>query len=112
MAGFTVTEAADGRSALALIDATDSDESSPSGLPDAVLLDIHLPDPNLDGFSVAAKLKQRAATRQKDIMIIALSGYEIGPDLQRENSFDHYLVKPAGLQQLLSLLRKPANAVG
>jgi signal transduction histidine kinase/ActR/RegA family two-component response regulator len=76
--------------------------------PDVVLLDIGLP--RLDGYQVAHRLRQSEATEAATI--IGLSGYE-----QRQcdvpcsaADFDHHVVKPVGLNQLLPLLRPRQTA--
>lgn len=64
--------------------------------PDAILLDIGLPDQ--DGYSVAAELREQGYTGR----IIALSGYSLEEDRRRGNKsgFTDYLVKPVGLADL------------
>jgi PAS domain S-box-containing protein len=70
--------------------------------PDVILLDIELPD--MDGYQVAQKLRKQAATQQT--LIIAVSGYASGQNDPRVEAagFDHYLIKPPNLSQLLDLL--------
>jgi CheY-like chemotaxis protein len=69
--------------------------------PGIALLDIGLPD--MDGFALARLFKSDAYLAP--IRLIALSGYA-RPEAQRsdEGLFDRYLVKPADLDQLLSVL--------
>ena len=70
--------------------------------PEFVLLDIGLP--GMDGYQVAALLKQDDDT--KKAMIIGISGY--GQDEDRKRSaqagFDRHLVKPICSQDLLKVL--------
>ena len=70
--------------------------------PEFVLLDIGLP--GMDGYQVAALLKQDDDT--KNAMIIGISGY--GQDEDRKRSaqagFDRHLVKPICSQDLLKVL--------
>ena len=70
--------------------------------PDYVLLDIGLPD--LDGYKVAAKLRNELDCR--DTVIIAVSGYGQEEDRRRtqEAGFDHHLVKPINHDELMFLL--------
>ncbi len=70
--------------------------------PDICLLDIGLPD--MDGTSLAQQLRLHPATAKS--LLIAITGY--GQDSDREKSlnagFDHHLVKPVDLHQLLRIL--------
>jgi PAS domain S-box-containing protein len=89
--GHSVVLFADGPSALAGV----------AGLkPDALLIDIGLP--GMDGYDLAARLRQHTGTR--DALYIAVSGFKRRtPDGVRDE-FDHYLTKPVELPALLSLL--------
>jgi len=70
--------------------------------PDVALLDIGLP--GLNGYEVAKRIRQHPVL--KDIVLIALTGY--GQDSDRQASmqagFNHHLVKPARLAELLQIL--------
>jgi CheY-like chemotaxis protein len=70
--------------------------------PEVVLLDIGLP--GMDGYAVAAKLRQDGCCR--DAVFIAISGYGQDEDRRRsrEAGFDHHLVKPVDHNALLTLL--------
>ena len=71
--------------------------------PDAVILDIQLPE--LSGWEVARTIRNRRGARQP--LIIGVSGeYKQGADrvLADIMGFDHYLLKPCEPQQLLALL--------
>jgi CheY-like chemotaxis protein len=70
--------------------------------PDVILCDIGLPD--MDGYEIAAALRQDPATA--GARLIAISGYGREEDRRRsrEAGFDHYLVKPVALETLYSLL--------
>jgi CheY-like chemotaxis protein len=70
--------------------------------PDAVLLDIGLPA--LNGYEVAKRIRQEPTL--KDIVLIALTGYGQETDRQTalQAGFNHYLVKPAHLEQLQTIL--------
>ena len=70
--------------------------------PDFVLLDIGLPE--MDGFEVAQRLRQRADL--DGVLLVAVTGYGHDEILERSRAvgFDHHLVKPLDLDKLLSLL--------
>lgn len=93
MAGYKVTIAHSGKAALdqVCIEA-----------PRVCLLDIGLPD--MDGITLAKHLRNQTETATA--LIIAITGY--GQDSDRKKSlhagFDHHLVKPVDLQQLLKIL--------
>ena len=88
--GHEVEVAADGRSGIACARAR---------VPDVVLCDLGLP--GMDGYELAAKLKQQ--TNTKDALRIAVSGFK-----RRKHAlaaaFDHYFNKPVDLPELLALL--------
>ena len=92
-AGFSVVLAHDGQ--VALTRATES-------RPDIVLMDLGLPV--LDGYQVAAELRNRPGG--DDLMLVAVSGYGPGQDYGRAATagFDHHLVKPVDCVALLHLL--------
>jgi len=71
-------------------------------LPDAVLLDIGLPD--IDGYEVAKRLRQDNLLHA--VLIIAMTGYSGEADKMRAESvgFNHYLVKPINFSKLQDLL--------
>ena len=93
MEGYAVRVAHCGRDAVA---------TAREFKPHIALLDVGLPD--MDGFALARLLKADAQLQQ--IRLVALSGYAQSPDAEggREDSFDHYLVKPVDVEQLLSVL--------
>ena len=93
MEGYAVCVANCGRDAVAM---------SQEFKPQIALLDIGLPD--MDGFALAKQL--RAEPHLRDIRLIALSGYSQPPDSASGEDFDHYLVKPVDVDQLLSLLQR------
>jgi PAS domain S-box-containing protein len=65
--------------------------------PDVLLIDIGLP--GMDGYELAAKLKQESNT--KDAHCIAISAFKRRDDDGK--SFQHYLRKPVDLSELLSV---------
>ena len=88
--GFDVIEAADGKTALALVVQTQ---------PDVVLMDVGLPDMN--GHEVAKRLKENPASQA--IPLIALTGYGQTSDreLATRAGFSAHLVKPVDLDDIL-----------
>lgn len=91
--GHDVQTAHDGKEALAIVDRF---------LPDLILMDIGLPD--LDGYQVAARLRERDCC--KETVIVAVSGYGQEEDRRRsrEAGFDHHLIKPLDHDALLMIL--------
>jgi signal transduction histidine kinase/CheY-like chemotaxis protein len=71
--------------------------------PDAVLLDIGLPE--MDGYELARQLRQMPTGSR--LTLIALTGYGQQDDRRRalEAGFDAYLVKPADIRALSRLLQ-------
>ena len=92
--GFRVATAHDGHSALARID---------SDPPDAVLLDLGLPD--LDGIVVARRIRARSDDAAA-VLLVAISGHGAERDLDatRAAGFDAHLVKPVAPERILDLL--------
>ncbi len=72
--------------------------------PDLVFLDIGLPEMN--GYEVARRLRQNE--RLNTCHLVALSGYGQETDIQEsaQAGFDHHLVKPVTLENLLALLNR------
>jgi signal transduction histidine kinase/CheY-like chemotaxis protein len=70
--------------------------------PDVVLLDIGMP--GMDGYEVARRI--RANTANRDISLIALTGWGQDEDRRRSSAagFNYHLVKPADIDQLRQLL--------
>jgi len=91
--GHRVAVAGDGDAAIS---------AAASFRPDVVVLDIGLPGKN--GFEVAAEL--RASGLHDDALLVALSGYGGAEDRERGTraGFTHYLVKPADIPTLLSII--------
>ncbi len=94
--GFQVATAHHGQAAL------DSAAETP---PSVALLDIGLP--GMDGYQLAARLRERFGDR---ISLYAVSGYGREEDRRRAKAagFDHYLIKPVDINQLLKLLADEA----
>ena len=70
--------------------------------PDAVLLDIGMPE--MDGYEVARRI--RATAEYSRILLIALTGWGQEHDQRRSRAagFDHHLVKPPDIDRLRELL--------
>jgi len=90
-AGFSVTTAADGESALA---------SARARPPDLVLLDLGLP--GLDGLDVARDLRRNSPV---PIIILTARGAETDRVLGLELGADDYLVKPFSPRELVARVR-------
>jgi signal transduction histidine kinase len=91
--GYPVCQAADGLQGV---------QMASSAAPDVALVDIGLP--GIDGYEVARRLRQDAATRH--IKLIALTGYGLADDQRRvlEAGFDLHLVKPVDIHHLLEAI--------
>jgi PAS domain S-box-containing protein len=90
-AGHSVVLFADGPSALIGVAALK---------PDALLIDIGLP--GMNGYELAAKLKQQNGAR--DALYIAVSGFKRRKPEGIRDEFNHYFVKPVDVPAVLSLL--------
>lgn len=75
--------------------------------PQAVLLDIGLPD--ISGYEVARRLRELPETRQA--CLVAISGYGQPEDHEQSKSagFDHHLLKPVDPSNLFTLLTTLKN---
>lgn len=97
--GHTVTTAHDGNSAL---------ESASAGPRwDVAILDIGLPD--MTGYELALRLREIPAARHAKY--IALTGYGQAHDrvISKSSGFDHHLVKPADISQLMDILSNASH---
>ena len=76
--------------------------------PDICILDIGLPD--MDGNEIARRLRSTAVMTQP--VLIAITGYSQDNDrkISFEAGFDHYLVKPVDLKNLVALLAELGEA--
>lgn len=89
--GYTVREAADGRSAL------DEIQSNP---PDLVVLDLMLP--GLDGLAITRQVRQKQAT---PIIMLTAKGETSDRIYGLDVGADDYLAKPFSPQELMSRIR-------
>ena len=89
-AGHSVRSFADAPSVLAGVS---------SLTPDAILIDIGLP--GMDGYELAAKLRQQANT--KSAVLVAVTGFR-RRDRVAGDVFDHYFNKPLDVDALLAVL--------
>jgi CheY-like chemotaxis protein/PAS domain-containing protein len=72
--------------------------------PDAIVLDIGMPD--IDGYAVASRIREEG--RHNGVRIIALTGWGQHADRLRTEAcgFDHHLTKPPDLNVLQALLTR------
>jgi PAS domain S-box-containing protein len=93
LSGHEVVVAHDGETAL---------NAAQQFHPEILLLDVGLP--GMHGYEVAERL--RGLPENKDLVIVALTGYGQEQDRQRamEAGFDHHFVKPIDFQRLESLI--------
>ncbi|MFM9957066.1 MAG: response regulator [Phycisphaerales bacterium] len=92
--GFATRIAASGTAALAAID---------KDPPQAVLLDIMLPD--LDGFDVCRRLKRSPATRDIPIIMVTAKGEESDVVVGLELGAEDYITKPFSPKVLVARVR-------
>ena len=91
---------ADGHATLAVNDGAAALQAVGTFEPDVVLLDLGLPEP--DGYQVARALREQHAKR--NIMLVAVTGYQSDPARLRSAGFDNHLIKPASSEQISTLL--------
>ena len=93
-AGYQVTTAADGASAL---------EVARRELPDLIILDIMLPE--MDGLEVCRQLRREGSTAATPIIMLTAKGDEIDKVVGLEVGADDYVTKPFGRRELLARVR-------
>lgn len=95
MAGHQVQKATSGVDALRIAE---------DFRPRVIVLDLVMPE--MSGYAVAERLG--AAAWGKEVMLIAVTGYGDTQQVARarQPGFDHYLVKPIDVQQLLTVFPK------
>jgi DNA-binding response OmpR family regulator len=89
-AGFEISAAASGRTAL------DSVQTQP---PDLIILDLMLPD--IDGMEVCRTLRQRDGSRRIPIIMLTARGEEIDRVIGFELGADDYVSKPFSPRELV-----------
>lgn len=92
MDGFDVKAVYDGASAVAAVMAQ---------VPDMIIMDLGMP--GMDGYETARAIRQIAGAER--ILLLALTGWGQGDARRRtaEAGFDHHLVKPVELEQIVRL---------
>ena len=93
-AGYQVTTAADGASALL---------AAHRETPDLIILDIMLPE--MDGLEVCRQLRRESNTSTTPIMMLTAKGDEIDKVVGLEVGADDYVTKPFGRRELLARVR-------
>ena len=93
-AGYQVTTAADGASAL---------EAAHRESPDLIVLDLMLPE--MDGLEVCRQLRRESATAQTPIIMLTAKSDEIDKVVGLEVGADDYVTKPFGRRELLARVR-------
>lgn len=93
--GFTIIEARDGKTGI---------EIARQKMPDAILLDIQLPE--MDGYAVAGELKKHI--QMADIPIIAVTSYAMVGDRERILSAgaNGYIEKPINPETFVEEIKK------
>ena len=91
-------QAIEARSGIEAIEKAKSEE------PDLILMDIQLP--GMDGVTALKKIKE--FSRQKEIPVIALTGYAMSGDNERflSQGFAGYVAKPINISEFLETIKK------
>jgi CheY-like chemotaxis protein len=91
--GYDIVKAASGEEALALT------RDGANGVPDLILMDIHLP--GMDGLSVVREMK--TADRTRSIPILALTAHAMRGDKDRflDAGCDGYISKPIDVKTFI-----------
>ncbi|NLW04372.1 MAG: response regulator [Pseudomonadaceae bacterium] len=97
-AGFEVTTAFDGESALMLVN---------ENPPDLVLLDISLP--GISGFEVLEELRNQAAFKRLPIVMLTAHGREVEREKGLALGADDYITKPFSTRQLVEKVQALLN---
>jgi len=99
----------EGYEALGVYDAQSAFEAVRDFQPDAVLLDIGMPQ--MTGYDIARQLR---VTHGKDLLLIAVTAWNKFSDriAARIAGFDHHVSKPYQSEEILGLLRPLAESLG
>lgn len=97
-AGFDVTTALDGESALALVN---------ENPPDLVLLDISLP--GISGFEVLEQLRNQPSFKRLPIVMLTAHGREVEREKGLALGADDYITKPFSTRQLVEKVQALLN---
>ena len=100
-AGFHVTTASSGRTAL---------ETVQEHPPDLIILDIMMPD--IDGMEVCRTLRQRESSRRIPIIMLTARGEEIDRVVGFELGADDYVMKPFSPRELVLRVKSIFRRVG
>ena len=92
MEGYEAEAAYDGQAALAAV---------MRAVPDMIVMDLGMP--GMDGYDAARAIRQQAGA--EDVLMIALTGWGQSDARHRtiEAGFDHHLIKPVDVEQILKL---------
>lgn len=92
-----------GYETMAVSDAKQAVQIIEDQKPDAVILDIGMPDMN--GYQIAERIRSR--TDLSDILLIALTGHDSEEDRKRsrECGMDHHLIKPVDPMVICMILQ-------
>jgi two-component system, OmpR family, alkaline phosphatase synthesis response regulator PhoP len=103
LAGFAVTEIADGRRALEVAQSTRFD---------AIVLDLMLP--GIDGITLCRAVRSEGANTQTPMLMLTARDSESDKVLGLESGADDYLTKPFGVREFVArvnaILRRRARA--
>jgi PleD family two-component response regulator len=94
LAGFRVLAAADGPSALALLD---------EHLPDVVLLDVMLP--MMDGYATLGRIRRHATASHVPVIVLTGRGDSTDPVKSLEAGADDFIARPFSPQEMLARVR-------
>ncbi|WP_070269071.1 response regulator [Duganella sp. HH101] len=91
----------DGFDARAVYDGASAIAATAEAMPDMIVMDLGMP--GMDGYETARAIRQRPGTER--ILMIALTGWGQSDARRRtgEAGFDHHLVKPVELEQIIRL---------
>lgn len=101
LANATVIAVASGSAALEAFDT--------GGVPDILISDVGMPD--MDGYELISRIRQRLQAEGRDVRAIALTAYAGEGDEQRalDAGFQRYLTKPVDPDRLIRIVRSLLN---